>query len=398
MNVLLLCSKSPWPSTEGGPIAVSSMIRVLHAAGCEVDVMTVATPKFPVLPEAIPAEFSAAGKFESVPIDVRVKLLPAFFNLFSAGSYNISRFNRPAFHRALKERLLRKNYDIVQAESLYMMPYVNTVRAFSKARVVLRAHNVEHLIWKRMAANARPFLKRWWFGQLARKLENYERSAASLADAIATITKEDATWFCTTATKAGPVHIPFALDMPTAAAAPPVLNRKSFFHLGSMDWFPNIEGIEWFLRECWPDIARKYPGITLHLAGRNMPQWLLQYNHPSVWIDGEVPDAAEYMRSHGIMIVPLLSGSGVRIKILEGMARGVCVISTAIGAEGIPAVNGRDILIASTPDEFSDAVGWCLHDDKRPVAIGSAAAGFVSRNFSTQTVAKELASLYRSVL
>ena len=124
------------------------------------------------------------------------------------------------------------------------------------------------------------------------------------------------------------------------------------FHIGSMNWLPNIEGIEWFIENVWPLIIEQYPSITFTIAGRNIPNQFYAKNIKNFKVEGEVPDAKQFMLSKDIMIVPLLSGSGIRIKIIEGMALGKTIITTSIGAEGLDINDGVNILIANTPQEF----------------------------------------------
>ena len=123
-----------------------------------------------------------------------------------------------------------------------------------------------------------------------------------------------------------------------------------------MNWLPNKEGIKWFLDEVWPIIHQALPDLKIYLAGREMPSWLLELNLSNVKVIGEVPDAHEFIRSKSISIAPLLSGSGIRIKIIESMAMGKAVVATTIGAEGINYTTGKDIMIADTPEAFCEAV------------------------------------------
>ena len=149
----------------------------------------------------------------------------------------------------------------------------------------------------------------------------------------------------------------------------------SLFSIGSMNWMPNEEGIRWFLEQSWPEIHRQYPDLKYYLAGRAMPEWMRTLNMPNVEVLGEVEDAQAFIRSKSIMIVPLFSGSGIRIKIIEGMAAARTIISTSLGAEGIHYTNGENILIANAPCEFFDMVSLCMEDKPRCRKIGECSPG-----------------------
>jgi polysaccharide biosynthesis protein PslH len=130
------------------------------------------------------------------------------------------------------------------------------------------------------------------------------------------------------------------------------MEKNSLFHLGSMNWEPNIEGVNWFLENIAPALNKDLPDVKIYLAGRNMPQTLYDKHPENVVVVGEVEDAYSFMCSKQIMFIPLLSGSGMRIKLIEAMTLCKPVISTSIGAEGVEVENGKDIVIADTPDEM----------------------------------------------
>ncbi len=362
MKFLFLCNKSPWPSSEGGPIAMNALISGLAEAGHSIHVVAVSSNKFKGNPKAIPENIRHAITFEDVFIDLSIKPLPAFLNLFSQDSYHVQRFISRNMQNRLSEILKTETFDLIQLETIYMAPYLHCIRAHSSAPVVLRAHNIEHLIWKRVADSSRNPVKKFYLNHLARTLENYEMRIVNEFNGIATITSRDANFFRDHDCNVPMTDITFGvnqqwLDRCKGEKAPKEL---SFFHIGSMDWIPNQEGLKWFLEEVWDDFASKNPGIKFYLAGRNMPEWLLHRKQKGLEVVGEVDDAMDFICSHSAMIVPLLSGSGIRIKIIEALACSRAVITTEIGAEGIQYTHGENILIANTPEEFLSAMQQCV--------------------------------------
>jgi len=192
--------------------------------------------------------------------------------------------------------------------------------------------------------------------------------------------------------------IPFGISATDEVTRLKGLPSNSLFHIGAMNWKPNQEGIRWFLKECWPLIHVKYPEVKLVLAGREMPRWMLNTVMTGVEIKGEVPDASQFMSENGIMIVPLFSGSGVRVKIIEAMALGKTVITTSVGAEGIMCEHKKNILIADTPDEFLEAVIGCYSDPNMTAQLGVNARQFIHDNHLLEKVSDLTMKFYQQLI
>jgi len=164
-----------------------------------------------------------------------------------------------------------------------------------------------------------------------------------------------------------------------------------------MNWIPNLEGVLWFLENVWPDVSKRYPSLKYYIAGREMPSWFKERHYPNVEIVGEVEDALKFMYEHTLMIVPLFSGSGIRIKIIEGMACGRTIISTTIGAEGINYTHLENILIADQPHEFLERISSCLNDSGLMNNIGSHAREMVHLYYDRDRIIGKLLSFYQKI-
>ena len=195
MKILLLCNKPPYPASEGGPMAMNSIINGLIEAGHQLKVLAANNEKFNVKESDIPEDYKKKTGIELIDVDLRVRPLKAFANLFTNKSYHVERFISKDFKARLVELLEKEQFDVVQLEMLYMAPYVETIREHSKAMIVLRAHNVEHKIWERIAKETKFFLKRWYINHLAKTLKDYELSALETVDGVAAITRKDAAFF-----------------------------------------------------------------------------------------------------------------------------------------------------------------------------------------------------------
>lgn len=399
MNVLFICNKPPFPAKEGGPIAMDMMIKGLLQEGHHVKVLAASSHKYPFRPDLVPGQYRQQTGIEAVDVDLRVKPVPAFVNLFSGHSYHAERFVNRKFRGRLTEILRGQSFDIVQLETVFMCAYIDDIRKHSDARIVLRAHNIEYLIWKRLWQSEKRGLKKFYLKHLWTTLKSFELQALSQVDGIAAITSKDAGFFRQHIHKVPIVSIPFGIDLQTEELPLDADSCEipSLFHIGSMDWMPNQEGIRWFLDEVWPGINQEFPGLKLYLAGRNMPAWLRNGTWPDVVVVGEVDDARIFMHSAQIMVVPLLSGSGIRIKIIEAMAASRTVISTPIGAEGIECRDGHDILLAETPSEFLEAVRRCVANDVFCSHLGQNARLLVQRRHDRKKLIADLLSFYNEL-
>ena len=172
----------------------------------------------------------------------------------------------------------------------------------------------------------------------------------------------------------------------------------SLFFLGSLDWLPNREGIEWFIDNFHKDLTEGDLRVKFYVAGHNIPERFDDYEvMGKIFIQGEVDDAFEFVNSKAIMIVPLLSSGGMRVKIVEGMAMQKCIISTALGAEGINFTNGTNIMIANDQSEFYHAIERCISDEDFCKSVGLNARKLVEQQHDVNKVAKDLVKFYKTL-
>jgi len=398
MKILFICNKSPWPPKEGGPIAMNAIIEGLIEAGHQVKVLAVNSFKYNIRLTDIPESYRQKTGIELIDVDLRIKYLDAFLNLFTSKSYHVERFISRDFRERIEHVLKSETFDMVQVEMVFMAPYVATVRKFSKAKIVLRAHNIEHLIWMRVASEEKNPLKKWYLNHLAKTLRKFELASLDWFDGIAAITPKDEAFFsmavCTTPT----TTISFGINVEKHPACKPLTARPvSFFHIGAMNWIPNQEGIRWFLENVWVRFHSEFPQTRFYLAGREMPEWLTGCTIPGVVVVGEVEDAQQFICSHSVMIVPLFSGSGIRIKIIEGMASDKPIITTEIGAEGIHYKNGKNILIAKTASDFLETMRFCIQNPDQCAEIGTNARRLIEAEHSNHTIIDKLVKFYKAL-
>ncbi|KXK38748.1 MAG: glycosyltransferase [Saprospiraceae bacterium] len=397
MKILQLCKKFPFPLKDGESIAVTYLSKALHELGCEISLLSMNTTKHFVDISRLPDDFNHYKEIHVTELDNSVNAIDAFKNLFSSESYHVSRFVCPDFKNKLIELLKSNQYDVVQLETLYLAPYIEVIKEHSDAIVAMRAHNVEFEIWERITTNTKFILKKWYLKYLTNKLKRYELDHLNMYDYLIAVSERDLRKFKSLGYKNGAMSSPIGLDLRNYKNRFTTQISDDLCFIGALDWIPNMEGLTWFLDHVWPELSKMYPELKFHIAGRNTPESLKNINIKNVIVHGEVSDAVEFVSKYSMMIVPLFSGSGMRVKILEGMALGRVVITTTLGKEGISAEDGTHILEANNAAEFLYQISSVLKGDRNKNAIGMAARAFVEDHYDHNTIAIKLLNKYKSL-
>lgn len=375
---------------------MNSIVTGLLKAGHKVKILSFNSEKYHISSKDIPETYRGKTGIELVDIDLRLKPLQALKCLYQNKSYHVERFISPLFTKKLVEILQKEKFDIVQLEMIYMAPYIETIRANSDAKIVLRAHNVEHLIWDRIAKKTIFLPKKWYLNHLVKTLKKYEMSVLDKVDGIAAITYRDAAFF-RGKTAVPVIDIPYGVEPDNFRPIFKVGERPNFYHIGSMNWMPNEEGIRWFLNNVWDNLIKREPDAQLYLAGRHMPKWLKKIKKTNVHVLGEVEDAQAFIREHDVAIVPLLSGSGIRIKIIESMAMGRTVITTMVGAEGIQYSEYENIIIADDAAKMVETMCKVRREPQEAERIGSNARKLVEYIYDNKKIIDRLLIFYDEV-
>ncbi len=394
---MFLTNKVPFPPNSGYPIVVYNTMSGLLDLNVDITLFSINPNKTWVDVEDIYDPVFERIKFHTYELDTEVNIWGALFNIFSNESYNVSRFYDDDAGRLLENILKENEFDVIQFEGLFVVPYLDIVKTNSKAKLIYRAHNIVFDIWERIAEIEKFTPRRKYLQFLARRLKDYETEQINRFHQIFAISEPDRQSIVRFGCETNLEVFPVALHIEKYITDPAKTSFPTLFHLGAMDWRPNKEGLEWFLDEIWPDIEKLNSELRFYIAGKNMPQQFFEYDSDNVVIEGEVFDAVEFMNSKAIMIVPLLSGSGMRVKIIEGMAMSKCIIATTIAAEGIHCQHGRDILIANTPDEFYRSILQCVTNPNRWREIGENARKTAEKHYNISTVSERMLKIYHQL-
>ena len=396
MKILQLCNKIPFPVVDGGTAAMHQISQGLKMLGHQVKILAVDTPKQHFKEDLLSAEYINSYQPEYIFLDTRVKLLPAFLNLFSSRSYNVQRFDSALLRDKIKNTLLKEHYDLVLMDSLFVTPYIETIREYSKSKIILRAHNVEHLVWERNAKIEKNSLKRNYLKLLSRRLKKYEFETIPKLDGIAAISLNDVEFFKQNFNT--PVEF-----TPFGYRVKPNLKSEIFFHdrayfIGSMDWTPNLEALHWIVENIFPGLASLNNAFHITVAGNKMPEEFIEKTNKTFEVQGMVENPEKFIESFGILIAPIFSGGGLKIKVVEAMANGKLVITTPIGAEGLGAEPNFHFLLCKNKEEFLSAIRFCIDHKQQVAEIARRGQDFIRENYNLEKIYSSLNKFMHSIL
>lgn len=383
MKILHFSNKPAFPLIDGGCIAIKSILKsLIKHADVEVYHFTLATQKHPFSLSAYPDSWRDKIIIEDCVIDTKTDLIGAAINLIKNKSYNIERFNQKKVRKRLTDLLTDYNFDLVVVESIFLLPYTSLFKE-KGIKVFARTHNIEHKIWEQLASDSSNPIKKWYLRLLSKQLKRAEIKSLNQVDGIISISSDDTAYFQRNLDDCPKITtIETAVNYPKK---PSEVEKNDFYFLGAMDWKPNIEGVNWLLKEVFK--SEQFPN-EFHLAGKSLKK--NEIKHSGLICHGEIEDALAFINAHGICIIPLLSGSGIKIKLLENMAMGKPIVTTSEGVRGIDVVHGTHVLIADTPLDFKNAMIKLMNDEILRKDLGFAAYQFVINNFDENILTNRL--------
>lgn len=308
----------------------------------------------------------------------------------------ILRDDRQSMHALLRSLSMKQVFDAVHADQLNMAQYAMHVKANIR---VLDEHNALWLLYKRLSEKLGRGMRRWLFERDWKLLRKYEGEICGEFTHILTVSEEDKTAL-TEVVKANTKIdvIPIAIDTNEFTPVERIKGADHILHIGTMFWPPNVDGLQWFLKEIYPLIVSRKPGIIFDVVGARPPKELLELarQYPGVNIVGYVEDPSDYYRNTGVMIVPLRAGGGMRVKILNAMAQGLPVVSTTLGCEGIKVENRVHCIIADTPIDFANAVIEILNNPDFAESLIRNSLELVKNQYDFRNACKPLDAIYSS--
>ncbi len=406
MRILWLKTELLHPVDKGGKIRTYHMLKALRREH-HVTYLTLDDGSAAADAPALASEY--AHELVRVQHRVRAKFSAGFYaelasNLASPLPYFMKKYESTGMRREIEARARANEFDVLVCD--FLQPSVNVPDSLPYATVLFQ-HNVEAMIWKRhYEVQRNPLKKAYLYGQW-RKSFAYERAACQRFDMVVAVSREDAE------TMRRDYEIEAVKDVPTgvdtdyfrpgacnghAAAAGRAPHNLVF--TGSMDWLPNEDAIQYFTREIMPIVKESVPDVTLTVVGRKPYASLLELSKrdSSIIVTGRVDDVRPFMEKAAAYIVPIRVGGGTRLKIYEAMAMERPIVSTTIGAEGLPVRDGSHLLLADTPQAFAAATVRVLTDERLARTLSTSAAQLVREEFGWERVAASFAEICRAAV
>ncbi len=372
MRILYIAPKSPAPIIDGGCFAMMECLKGLSRVAT-VDGIVFATHKHPYTKESKQILGQYLQKQTVVPIDTELKAPHALVNFLRRRNYNLSRFKSEKLYHELAKQL-SENYDYIVCDSLFAAAQLSHFDFSELAPVIIRSHNIESEIWKLHADLESSILKRFYLRNLEKTLRKEEIEILDKAATIWAISKEDQEWITAhTKQKKNVILLPVSVTVDPKIKAD--YTNNEFFHLGSMDWKPNQEAVNYLVKDIWsnPEVS----GLPLKIAGSKSEHFRFLATN-SIEVTGWVKDSNAFMAKSGTLVTPIRSGSGIRIKLLEAMALGIPCITTKLGASGIDtALSG--VQIADTQQDFVDLILKLHSNETLREEVGKKSRDYISK-------------------
>ncbi len=315
--------------------------------------------------------------------------------LFTGRAYTIEKyFCYPEIRRSFTELMRSLNFDLVVCDFIYPAPLIDWKMPQPK---ILFTHNVEAQVWERhYKVTSNPVWKFVCWLE-SRALAVAERSYVKLADYVLTVSENDRNFFAQYVAPDRISVVPTGVDTEYFQPLPDPEQPDTTVFTGSMDWMPNEDGVAYFVEKIFPLIRRDIPDLAFWAVGRRPPRRIQALASGNIVVTGAVDDIRPYLGKAAVCVVPLRSGSGTRIKIFEAMAMGKAVVSTTLGAEGLPVRHGENIILADDPADFAGQVVGLLRDPARRQRLGRAARQLVEENYGWPSVAAYFDRIMQSV-
>ena len=333
-----------------------------------------------------------------VPHRTAPKFSPGFYrdlvaNLVSPLPYFMKKYESKGMRREIERLLKEQTFDVMVCD--FLQPSVNVPEDLAVATVLFQ-HNVEAMIWKRHYEVQKNPLKRAFLYDQWRKTWRYERNACQKFDLVVAVSAADEQLMREEYGLERAAAVPTGVDIDYFSPSGKItLEQHNIVFTGSMDWLPNEDAMQYFIREVLPAVRKEIPDVTLTVVGRNPYASLVELSKsdPSIVVTGRVDDVRPYIEKAAVYVVPIRIGGGTRLKIYEAMSMAKPVVSTTVGAEGLPVTNNEELVLADSTAEFAAALIRLFCDRDWAAELGGRAAKLVREKFGWRGVAESFAEL-----
>ena len=394
MKILYIAPQIPFPPTDGGKISSFGVLKHLAEKGHDIDFVCYLKD---CDPERAQKDLSPYCTPHLLPVRTENNLWGALRNLFSCAPYNVSKYISKQLSQFIEDYLEKFTPDVIHVNSLHMGWIVEEIRRYSAAPVLLRQENLEMNIMERYYQEQKnPLLKSFAWMQY-RKFIRYEPELCARFDRCVMISAVDENRLKKLNPAIRTAVIPCGVESDLLAGYRPdrsEIKPYSLFHIGSLDWLPNRDGLVWFLREVLPELTARFPDTKLYLYGRDTRIDLDPRVAPHVERVGFVDSIAAAIADKRLAIVPLRIGGGIRIKILELMGMGHNIITTSVGREGIDVEDGNELLIADTREQWVERISGFFQGEYFPEMMAHRARRHIADYYAWDTITGDFERIY----
>jgi len=387
VKIIHLSKKLPFHPKDGEAVAITQLLQALNHSNHNIFSLILNIENKDITPYDKKNNFS---NFKIINQNTKIKFFQLLLSdIFSSTPYIAKRFLSNSYLNNLIEIINDWKPDLIIADSLYTAQYFKFIKA-SNCIKIYRAHNIEFKIWQKRAKNSKNLIKKLYSYFLAHRLKNYEHKIANISDKILTISTKDTEYWSLYSPNKKISYLPVTFDIYPKKIE--FSTKPDFIFLGSLDWYPNIEALDWFINKVWLIILTKIPNAKLHIAGKNANKnWVEKLKtKPNILFYGEINSPESYLSKGKILISPLFSGSGIRIKILEALSLGLPIVASSLAIKGLELENNENIVIANNKKDFSNACINLFSDKLLWEKLAIKGKKFIKENFSSEIIDKKL--------
>lgn len=394
MKVLMLTPYLPYPLLSGGQIRTYNLLKKL-AKKHEITLFALIKDN---------AERQYIPELEKYCAKVKVfkrshqpfTLKNIIQTAFSSFPFLVIRNYVPETITAIQAELAREHYDLIHAETFYMMPHLPE----TEIPTILVEQTIEYLGYESFAQRSWRWLRPLMNIDIA-KIRRWEEYYWQRCQKLIVMSEEDKEFIGQVIGQTDKIEVvENGVDAAWFAAKPPALPQvPTVLSVGTFKWLPNVEAVSFLVNNIWPEIKKKLPQTRLWIVG-NAPTnevFAFQDRDPSVTVTGGIPDIRDAFQGAHVLVAPVFSGKGTRYKILEAMASGTPIVATHIAVEGLKVANGREVLLSDTAEGLADLAVKLLKDPAQRRLLAQRGRRFVARNYDWEYISKKLDTLYRSM-
>jgi len=393
MNILFLSTKAPLPTNDGHSLRTYNLLKEIARVH---NVHLLSFTKFEEEFDYIDNVKELCKSVSYFKLEENISQLSMMWTLavsiMHRHPFVALKYYKKDMENMIRLILQRERIDIVHVDILPMCVYLSL---FKTIPTILNAHNAESILFRKQVDNETHQIKKMYLESQIRKLDLFERKVVDQVDHILTCSQEDQKIFESFNCKTPIEIIPNGVDTNFfRSKSDSIEEDKKIVFVGGLNWFPNFDGLKWFDKEILPYVRQKYPDICVHVIGRYDKKNIVWENRENFYMEGFVQDIRPYLQMASVVVVPLRVGGGTRLKILDSMGMSKAIVSTSIGAEGLGAINGVNILLRDSAEDFAKGIIELIERKERRQLIKAAARAFVEQNYQWESIGYKLLNVY----